>query len=206
MFEGIKTALFVGAHADDEIVCAGTLRKLVKAGVDVNILTFGPSRTEKGTDCPKSERDASLAAIGASSFAYLNYHSDHLSDLASEIRDYLYNYARWPDIAFILSPNDDHPSHACVARECERTMKNAVPRIVRCQFPWNYQSLQPNLFVELTPDELQTKRDCIKAYGSQLWRYDYEQMLAAYCLADGLAVKQGPTEKFEILRWAVCEK
>ena len=40
LFQNVKKAVFIGAHTDDEMICAGTLRKLVKSGVEVKVIAF----------------------------------------------------------------------------------------------------------------------------------------------------------------------
>jgi LmbE family N-acetylglucosaminyl deacetylase len=104
-----------------------------------------------------------------------------------------------PDIAFILSSEDDHQDHATLGKACQVVMKNRVPNIIRCHNPWNFINPgRANLFVRLSPDEFEAKLAVIRSYTSQLFRYDYEGLFTAITQANGLATKNRLAEAFEI--------
>lgn len=208
LFQNVKKAVFIGAHTDDEMICAGTLRKLVKSGVEVKVVAFScapiseelynQNRIILGLEFLKS-----MKAIGIlpGNGQILNYNARTLSTHHDEIRQFLFDFIvdEKPDLAFILSSEDDHQDHAILGKEAERVMKNRVPMVVRCHYPWNFINPgRSNLFVKLTPDEFQTKLAVIKAYRSQHFRYDYENLFTALTRASGLATKNELAEAFEI--------
>lgn len=203
-----KNVLFVGAHTDDEVICAGSLKKFKDQGAQIYILTFSNSATKEDRTGGISSRmilepeyQKSMGLLGANYKLY-DYGTDHLHNYKDEIRQIIYDFVNQNriDCAFVLSPNDDHQCHECVGREAERALKNRVPVILRCQYPWNYKAFSPNFFIELTDKELKTKLDVMRCYQSQLFRYDYVEMFRSYTIADGLSIKRPYAEKFELIR------
>jgi len=207
--ESVPSAVFIGAHTDDEMICAGTLHKLVKMGVDVKVMIFACARIdgvpeEKSKEILAAEFNKSMDILGVPSANrwLLNWETRKLPDSRNEVRQYVYDFVKThrPDLAFILSPNDDHQDHSAVGEESERVMKGRVRMILRCQYPWNYKNFNPNLFVTLTEDELKTKVGAINAYKSQTFRYNYCKLFEQQARADGLSIKEEIAEKFEIIR------
>ncbi len=208
IFDNVKKAVFIGAHTDDEMVAAGTLRKLVKNGVKVDVLAFScapiPEKSqEEAEKILEREFLKAMKAIGVSvkEWMPMDFDPRSFSSGEDEIRQILYDYTiqEKPDIAFVLSPEDDHQAHAVVGKSAERVMKNRVPLILRCHYPWNF--INPgrrNFFVKLTQDEFETKLAVIRAYKSQHFRYDYENLYTALARVDGLATKNELAEAFEI--------
>lgn len=217
MFYGIKTAVFFGAHTDDEVICAGALHRLVRSGIKVQTICIGTAAIEKdriggpeSNDVTCPEFFTSMNRIGVEMgdrylYSASFYPSRDLHTYRERICQVIYDRVEElkPDLAFVLSPDDENPAHRVVGEECERVMRGRVPVVVRCQFPWNYSIGRANLFVKLDPEDVQCKRDVINCYQSQLWRYDYEDMLLSYARADGLSVKVEYAEKFELLRGVV---
>ena len=212
MLNGIKKAVFFAAHTDDEMICAGTLHRLVRSGCELHVVAFSPAATaddRRGIGTCRwnveQEWNASLDLIGVrkSARTFLNFlPSSELHERRQEVCQTVYDWVERhkPDAAFILSPEDENTAHSVVGAECERVMRGRVPLTIRCQFPWNYGIGRPNLYVRLSDEDFACKRLVIQAYASQAFRYDYETMLCNYAIADGLSVKMGPCEKFEVIR------
>ena len=208
LFQNVKKAVFIGAHTDDEMICAGTLRKLVKSGVEVKVIAFScapiPDKSlERTREIICLEFLKSMEAIGVlpGNRMALNYDARTLSTHQDKIRQFLYDFTvdEKPDLALILSSEDDHQDHSIVGKSAERVMKNRVPFVIRCHYPWNF--INPgrcNFFVKLTSDEFKTKLSVIRAYKSQHFRYDYENLFTALTRANGLATKNELAEAFEI--------
>lgn len=215
MFDNVKKAVFFGAHTDDEIIAAGTLHRLIRHGAGVFIITFGPAAVEtdriggnESRSIVRDEWDKALDLIGVSKSDrgcrwYMP--SSDMQKIRQAICQDVYDFCERekPDLAFILSPNDENTAHSIVGVECERVMRGRVPITLRCHFPWNIDLGRPNLFVKLSEEDMEVKRACINAYQSQKFRYDYESILMGYAIADGLALKCGPVEKFEIIRGVI---
>lgn len=208
-----KKAVFFGAHTDDEMVCAGTLHKLARQGCEVHVVTFAPAATqqdrigtEESSKIVVSEWHQAMDLIGAENRTFVNYTpSVDLTPFSQDICQFAFDFCeeQKPDMAFILSPDDENTAHSIVGVQCERVLRGRVDIAVRCQFPWNYSIGRPNLYVSLEEEDMQAKSDVIDAYKSQHFRYEYNQMLLDYARADGRSVKRQAAEKFEIIR-AVC--
>lgn len=209
LLENIRSALFVGAHTDDEMIAAGTLARLASRGADVHIISFSFARIDgmsedASKELLKLEFAAAMDTIGIpKDNRWLpDLETRKLPENRSAVRQYVYDFLKVHafDAAFILSPFDEHQDHQAVGEECERVMKGRVPLIIRCQYPWSYRSFCPNLYVSLTDEEYEAKLRHIRAYQSQMFRYNYEELFGSYAVGDGLSVKKQVAEKFEIIR------
>lgn len=218
MLLNAKKVVFFCAHADDEVIAAGTLRRLSQQGADVDVVAFGPCAVED--DLEGGERSAtvaheewyrSLGCINATP-AIDPVHgwrqfapSKTLAGRGQQIADYMYNtIAKWRyDAIITLSPHDENPAHAVVGVQAERVARGRVATLIRCHYPWNYSYGHCNLFVQLEPEHLEVKRKVIQCYQSQRFRYDYETLLMHQVIADGLSVKVPAAEKFELIRSVV---
>jgi LmbE family N-acetylglucosaminyl deacetylase len=209
----IKKVIFIAAHTDDEMIAAGTLRKFVKEGIIVKELAFSyapiPDKTKKESRKIMKEEFLSatkIMGIPQNNLKVFDFEPRYLPNHENDIRQAIYEFTltEKPDIAFILSPTDDHQDHAIVGRLSERVMKNRVPIIIRCHYPWNI--INPgrnNLFVKLTPDEFKTKLAVIKIYKSQHFRYNYEKIYTALVQLNGLVIKNELAEAFEIVHLTI---
>jgi LmbE family N-acetylglucosaminyl deacetylase len=217
VLDGVKRAVFFGAHTDDEMVCAGTLRRLVRQGVYVQILSFGPAGTRTDPDGGREAlaevfpewRAAGQLIYGKESPNLLLddewlIPSKRLHEKGQSVADEAFKVIQEvrPDLALILSPHDENPAHAEVGRQCERVMRGRVPLVLRCNFPWNYSYGRGNVYVKLTPEDMDVKRRVIEAYKSQAFRYDYSMFLDL-ARADGKSVKCAAAERFELVRGVV---
>lgn len=208
LFKNVKKAVFIGAHTDDEMICAGTLRKLVKSGVEVKVIAFScaPIPDKSSAEVKKilhSEFSLSKKAIGIlpENGWVLDLEARTLPTHHDKIRQFLFDFtvAEKPDLAFVLSPEDDHQDHSIIGKSAERVMKNRVPMVIRCHYPWNFINPgRSNLFVKLTPDEFEAKLAVIRAYRSQHFRYAYENLFTSLTRVNGLATKNELAEAFEI--------
>ena len=218
MLNGIKRAIFFGAHTDDEMVCAGTLRRLYHQGCNIDIVSFGPAGTkddpdggERALEVVVPEWMTACRLISGTTEGWncwdeswlipsksLHTRGQEIADLAFHIVEEIR-----PDLCLILSPEDENPAHAEVGRQCERVMRGRVPYVARCLYPWNFGSGRPNLYVTLSPEDVAVKSAVCRAYKSQEWRYNYHDLFMAQARADGLSVKAEYAERFELLRAVV---
>jgi len=207
-FQNVKKAVFICAHTDDEMICAGTLRKLVKNGALVKVVAFScapiPGESaEKTQEILRAEFSRSMESIGVlpENGRILDYDARTLSTHHDKIRQFLYDFtlAEKPDLALIPSSEDDHQDHSILGKSAERVMKNRVPVVIRCHYPWNFINPgRSNLFVKLTDDEFKAKLAVIRAYQSQHFRYNYEDLFTSLTRVNGLTTKNELAEAFEI--------
>lgn len=204
----VKRALFFAAHTDDEMACAGTLHRLTREGCEVRTVTFGAAGTEGD---PSGEGWGDVAGEWAEAACILGIrhlkhkvgpNSREMAEHGQEIADAAFRAVEEfrPDLVLTLSPDDENPAHAVVGVQTERVMRGRVPVVLRVQFPWNYSIGRPNLYVALTPDDVEAKRRAIRAYRSQRHRYDYEAIFMSQLVTDGESVKVRHAERFELVR------
>ncbi|HYE70426.1 MAG TPA: PIG-L family deacetylase [Aquabacterium sp.] len=212
MIDGIKKAAAFLCHTDDEFICAGTLHRLASAGCEVHVVAFSPAAicsdrmgTEESSQAVLPEWHLSMDMIGVLPECrhFLNFTpSVSIADRRQDVANYVFDFCERerPDVAFILSPDDENTAHAVVGVECERVMRGRVPITLRCHFPWNYSIGRSALYVTLSDEDMEIKRQVIEAYQSQKFRYRYGEMLLGYCRAQGLSVKREAAEVFEVVR------
>jgi LmbE family N-acetylglucosaminyl deacetylase len=216
MLDGVRRAVFFGAHTDDEMVCAGTLRRLVRQGCAVTLYPFAPAATKDDPEGGERSLSVVYPEICESSRLIFGRETEvptgdwmlpskSLHARGQEIADRAFQIVEEvkPDLCLILSPEDENPAHAEVGRQCERVMRGRVPLVARCLYPWNYGLGRPNLYVTLTPEDLAVKSAVCRAYKSQEFRYNYHDLFMAAARADGLSVKAEAAERFELLRAVV---
>jgi len=216
LFGSPKKVAFFCAHTDDEMVCAGTLARLVREGSRVMIACMSVAATRKdrrGADVYESNEvieewkkatdligvkpgDRWLTKLRPSADFYP--HRQAIADVLFEFVE-----THQPDVVFTLSPDDENPAHRIVGEESERVLRGRCDTVVRCQFPWNYSTGRKNLFVQLDKTDWGKKLAVCDCYSSQAFRYEYRRMFESYSVGDGLSVKCGPCETFELLRGIV---
>lgn len=214
MLNGIKKAIFFGAHTDDEMVCAGTLHRLVRQGTELHMVAFAPAAIESdrlgglmSIRVVEKEWYQSVKVIGAQQNSFLCHSpSVDLSPFRQQICQYIFDLCESvkPDCVISLSPEDENTAHRIVGEECDRVIRGRVPLFIRCQYPWNFSIGKHNLFVELGSHDIESKVRVIECYQSQKFRYNYLGLFMAQATADGLSAKVGTAEKFEIVRAVVC--
>lgn len=212
LLEGIRKAAFIGAHTDDEMVCAGTLHRLVELGAQVQVVTFscaGSVQDRAGYQGHHQQaldewhQSLDLLDVAMEDRFYLEYEpSPSLRGRGQEVCQAIYQYCEQhkPDLVITLSPDDAHVEHRVVATEAEGVLRGRAPILLRCHYPWNYSVGRPNVYVKLEAEDLEVKRAVINAYLSQKFRYDYEGIFMAQVIVDGLSVKAPAAEKFELVR------
>lgn len=208
----LKRAVAFFAHSDDEMICAGTLHRLAQSGCEVWIVTASTAGTQGDSaggkhawETLRPEFSASGEVISAKLSCLRLFPSKRLADMAQDLADAVFAKCEElkPDLVISLSPDDENPAHAVVGVQVRRVTRGRVPIHVEVQFPWNHSLGRPNLYVSLSPEDVEAKRACIRCYKSQAHRYRYEEMLMAQVVADGEAVKVRAAERFELVRGVI---
>ncbi|MDR1641129.1 MAG: PIG-L family deacetylase [Clostridiales bacterium] len=213
---GIKKALFIAPHPDDnEIGAGGLMARLVAQGVEV----YGMCVTDDRSVCPKSEwKDgltvrqneqlAALSELGAKSAGFLGF-DDKTSATVEQISDALVERIRElkPDAVFSVDPtltNECHRDHLKVGQAVRMAVMDAV-----CNFypygkpsdPWKvevlgqYFTAEPNVIVDIT-NFAEKKISAMKKHVSQM----DPELLGAIELQGRLFGKQGGVKHGEALK------
>lgn len=158
------------AHADDELMCAGTLARFVAEGHDVRlVIGFNSDGDHDTRSC---ELDASVEAIGCRLVARMLSDEDDFCWSRRWVQEFE-SYTGTPDLLISHRCEDDNTSHGHFGR-----IARTIARKNRMQL-WEIDQTipggltahaQPNLFVNVS-DYYDQKLGAINAYRSQLDRY-----------------------------------
>lgn len=189
--------LIIAPHPDDEIIgCGGLIQRIKKSGgkVYVLFLTVGLTRdfSKKGVSSSiqrkkEIEKVASFLKYDKYSIALEgdDYHlhldlvgQKKLMDIIERDSELAIEKLHPTIVAFpsIVSYNQDHriaayATHAAL-RPSEKTLKHFIPTVLTYEEvadSWTMEAtISPNVFIQLTKKEMQTKLDALKLYRSQL--------------------------------------
>ena len=208
MLEKFNKILCLAPHPDDiELGCGGTVSKLTELGKEVFYCAF--SLCEKSI--PKGFSNDILKEELKNSCRKLGIRDTNVYQYMFEVREYkrdrqlileelvkLKNEIK-PDLVFLPMPNDVHQDHCTISEEGIRAFKKSA--ILAYEVPWNNFSLENNLFIELTEEQLQKKIEALKAYESQYFRsYANEEFVKSLAVVRGVQGKSKYAETFNIIR------
>jgi LmbE family N-acetylglucosaminyl deacetylase len=168
--------LFLGCHLDDvEYGCGGLLAKLIQSKMEdkirIHILSCQNfnSRGEVQLSRNLEEKTRSVRSFGLDDDQYLvsDIKGQRFCDETQKIRELLImNMSEFiPDMVFFPSKNDVHQDHKTLNEEAFRIFRNKSCfgyEIVRSCYHF-----QPNLYIELSPDNLRNKIVAVMSYESQ---------------------------------------
>jgi len=202
-----ERALVLCAHTDDEFACAGTIVRLVKAGVEVHYLAL--SKCEESVPAPLpqdvlvGECRACMEVLGVSQdrVAIDDFRVRYFPRDRQEILERLVVIARAlrPDLVLLPSSQDRHQDHATVHLEGFRAFKEST--ILGYELPQNLRSFENSAFIALSEEDLATKIEALSRYASQGFRpYSSEQFIRSLATVRGVQVNAGYAEAFELIR------
>lgn len=171
--------LALGAHCDDiEIGAGGALMRLAQRAAGVQFGAFVATSTpQRATECR-----AALAALAGS--AELRVQIAELRDTRlptdfDAVKDHLGSLAAEPwDLVLTPHADDAHQDHALLGRLTPTAFRDHL--VLRYEIPkWDGDlgSLRPNLYIPLTPEQMQRKWQVLdEHYASQRSRdwWDFE--------------------------------
>ena len=115
-----KKVLFVLAHYDDESFSAGTIKKMVNAGIEVLVLivcgngsSLNDQRREIFTKNIEHVLKCQAGAVGYFDLTLNDLTNDIRMTLEESVRDYIYSYA--PDTIITNNSGDLHKDHKFVS-------------------------------------------------------------------------------------------
>ena len=204
----MKKVLFLGAHPDDEMGCAGTLARLAGEGADVEVLTFSGCHDliPEGftADDLASEWAAACVTLGLKRprLQLWDVPNRNFPQHRQAILDALDDHRQCRhDLILVPSTWDTHQDHATVAAEAMRAFKNST--ILGYELPLNtITESRLSAYVPLTDSQMSMKLAHAALYRSQASK---PYMAADYIL--GLARTRGiqcgtrHAEAFEVIRW-----
>lgn len=205
-----KKVLFLGCHLDDvEFGCGALLKRLSKNDLtEIRIETLSRFNQNANNEI-QLERDLNEAkcsmdilGYGDNSFFVDEIPGQRFDSYRQEIRELLLKIRKefQPDCVFFPARNDLHQDHAVLTEEALRIFRdwNCIGyEVIR-----STQNFHPNLFVEITNDELDSKVDAIMSYKSQLSQsaayYFDETIIKAISLFRGAQANRRLVEAYEM--------
>lgn len=210
MLEGVRRALVLCAHTDDEFGCAATVARLVEAGADVHYVAL--SRCEESVppgfaaDVLEHECRACTAALGipAENVRVRGFRVRHFPQHRQAILEEMVAMRRElaPDLVLLPSSFDTHQDHRTVFEEGFRAFKTAT--ILGYELPQNLITFQHSAFVALTEAQLDRKVEALGHYASQLFRpYSADDFIRSLARVRGVQCNAEWAEAFEVVRLVI---
>lgn len=204
---GVRRALVLCAHTDDEFGCAGTMLRLADAGVTLRYLAL--SRCEESVpagfaaDVLERECRACVGAIGVTPDAVevADFKVRHFPEHRQAILERLYqlNKEFQPDLVLLPSSFDSHQDHATVYAEGFRAFKRST--LLGYELPQNLTAFENSAFVCLDEDQLRRKMEALGHYRSQGFRpYAAPEYIEGLARVRGVQCGGEFAEAFEAIR------
>jgi LmbE family N-acetylglucosaminyl deacetylase len=207
MLSSFRRALVLGAHCDDEFGCAGTIMRLIEAGVDVAYAAFSACEEsvppEFDREVLRREVKEAIAVLGILEKDFFLYDVPvrHFPTHRQEILESLIQLRAklTPDLVLLPALSDIHQDHAVVAHEGVRAFKHAT--ILGYELPMNTISSTHTCFVELERRHVERKLVHARCYRSQQARpYFRPEFLEGLAAVRGVQMNVEAAEAFEVIR------
>ena len=220
MIDNFKKTLVIAPHLDDEtIALGGTIKKLSKAKMDVNIIIIGghlpPLYSKEDYLITKKESKNALKILGVKKIFYLDlpaleFHKKNYQIINSRINSIINNVN--PTAVFIPFP-DRHIDHRTIfdcAMVNTRPNRNNYPKLVLSyetlsETHWNAPYIEPNFNPDFFVNIDKTIKDKIRAlkcYKSQIKNNKSRSVEAVKSLAKFRGSQNGCeyAESFKLIR------
>lgn len=202
-----ERALVLAAHTDDEFGCAGTIIRLVGAGVRVRYIAV--SRCEESVpagfavDALEHECRRCTAKLGIhpDDVAVWRYPVRHFPRVRQEILEDFVRVAREfkPELVLLPSSDDTHQDHRTIYEEGFRAFKSAT--LLGYELPQNLISFSNSAFVALSEADIARKIDSLSEYRSQAFRsYAAGDFIRSLAQVRGVQASTAYAEAFEAVR------
>lgn len=171
----MKKVLILSPHTDDaEIAMGATLKQMSDSKIEVKHICFSDCRESIPSHLPdditRDEFAAASEMLKFDSVCYnfkvrcFNFGRQSVLDLLIEaVRDFP------PDTVFMPSHNDIHQDHQTIHQEALRAFKHST--LYGYELPWNNLEGSPNLFNQISEDDLKFKLSLVANYKSQAHRH-----------------------------------
>ncbi len=218
--------LAVMAHPDDaELLCAGTLARAKADGAAIGIVVMcrgdkGAGSANAGEDLARIRQEESSAAaeiVGAKLF-HFNARDGELFDSYDARKKLMEIFRQFrPSLVIGHSPEDYHPDHRAASVIAEAASWFAASRGHVTDSPalaspprmWladtiNMSGFNPEIYVGLTPGQLEIKKKMLACHRSQLERgtdADFSPLMELMIRQCQLRGTQSGVESAEAFRW-----
>jgi LmbE family N-acetylglucosaminyl deacetylase len=200
--------LVLGPHPDDEIGCAGLIRRLADAGYDIHHYFFSDcAETNRQTHFPteqllcECELSRDILGIPSDSRFRFNYPVRHFLEHRQAILEDLITIRNTLHPKLVLVPNsfDIHQDHNVVYKEAVRAFKHST--ILGYELPWNTLEMSHDCFISLSDEQVEAKMGALESYKSQAGRiYANIEFFLALLRMRGVQSNTKYAECFEVVR------
>lgn len=201
-----KKMMFIGPHPDDvELGCGGLISKYSK-GTQMTYLILSPCLEDpKNKNILEEAREAiSILGLPTEGLVIENLPRRTFHDQRRKIREILISVREKhkPDIVFSPSIRDIHQDHSVAAEEILRLFRDVG--VISYEAPRSSLFFEPNLYVELSDENLKTKIDALMRYRSQYDKYYFKpDVIRSFARMRGSQCKVQYAEAFEVLRMKI---
>jgi LmbE family N-acetylglucosaminyl deacetylase len=193
--------LVVSPHTDDaEVSSGGTMARFLREGRQVFVAVL--ARASSSGEDPMRECSRALAGLGVPienrvllDFPVRNLHL-HRQAILDKFLDLRGLWA--PDLVLLPSWGDIHQDHQVAAQEGLRAFKDIS--ILGYEYPWNHLEFRTTAFIKFDEPDLEKKIAAIAEYKSQAKDYMQPEVIRAWAITRGVAVKTRYAESFEVIR------
>ncbi len=210
----VNNVLILSPHTDDaELGCGGTISKFLREGKNIFWVAFSTAEESLPNHLPKDtlvkEFTSVVKDLGLKDENYkiLNFPVRKLTNFRQEVLEELVEIRNQfkPDLVIGPSLNDFHQDHTVVANEMIRAFKTSSS-IICYELPWNHIKFDTQMFVELEPEDIESKLKMMWHYKSQLEvlrHYFTEDFVRGIASTRGAQIGQKYAESFEVIRWRI---
>ena len=170
-----KSALFLGAHADDiEIGCGVTILRLLESHPNLDVCWIVLSSNEQRAEEAKESANLFLKGASHKRVVVKSFRDGYFPYIGAEIKDFFeqIKVELSPEIIFTHYRDDLHQDHRLISELTWNTFRNHF--ILEYEIPkYDGDFGSPNFFVELDEDTCKKKTDivlrCFRSQGQKKW-------------------------------------
>lgn len=202
-----ERALVLAAHTDDEFGCAGTVLRLVEAGVKVRYIAASRCEESVPAGLPKdvleTECRACTKALGLApeDVSVWRFPVRHFPSVRQQILEEFVKVSREfsPELVLLPSSDDTHQDHKTIYEEGFRAFKRST--LLGYELPQNLISFSNSAFVALEARHVDRKIAALSEYRSQAFRpYAAGDFIRSLAQVRGVQAGVGMAEAFEAVR------
>lgn len=205
----LDTVLVLSPHTDDaELGAGGTISRFLEEGKEIYYIAFSgcensvPNGMAKDTLRTECKHSTEIMGIPPENVSILHYDVRTFPEHRQEILEDLIKIRQRIKPHLILAPSshDMHQDHRTIYWEALRAFKREAS-IWGYEHPWNNLNFTTDIFVKLSPEQVEKKLKALKEYKSQRYRgYMEERNLMSLVCTRGSQLDVQYAEAFELVR------
>lgn len=203
--------MILSPHTDDaELGCGGLISKLIEQGKNIYWVVFSSAKESLPHGAPEDTLVGEFKSVmdylklDESRYRIYDFQVRRLNEHRQDILEELVAIRKSfnPDLVIGPSLNDYHQDHIVVSNEMIRAFKTHCS-IICYELPWNHLKFENQLFIELSPENIQTKLNLLECYKSQISlnrTYFSKDYIYSLAISRGGQIGKKYAEAFEVVR------